>query len=297
VRLWEVKTNGKTELKTQFPLEAPALSVAWSDDLQSVFTGGCDNKSFRWDLTTGKSVQIALHDQPIKYVKWIPDKRVLLTASWDKTIRYWDGRTAAPALNVPLPERVYCADVRDHLAVIGTAERHVLIYNLNNPQQPYRTMESPLKFQSRCIRCFPDKTGFALGSIEGRVAIHHVDAAYEAKNFAFKCHRIKNNVYAINDIAFHPLNTFATAGSDGSFNLWDKDSKQRLKALKPCSLPITCCEWNTEGTIFAYSVCYDWSRGAGEYNPATMKSHILLHSTSAEEVRPRPAQAGTVKKN
>ncbi len=25
------------------------------------------------------------------------------------------------------------------------------------------------------IACFPDKTGFALGSIEGRVAIHHVD--------------------------------------------------------------------------------------------------------------------------
>ena len=27
--------------------------------------------------------------------------------------------------------------------------------------------------------------------------------------------------------------TFATAGSDGCFNFWDKDSKQRLKASKP----------------------------------------------------------------
>lgn len=25
--------------------------------------------------------------------------------------------------------------------------------------------------------------------------------------------------------------TFATAGSDGAFNFWDKDSKQRLKVL------------------------------------------------------------------
>jgi len=258
--------------------------------MQSLFTGGCDNKSFRWDMTTGKSAQIAQHDQPIKFVKWIPDKRVLMTASWDKTIRYWDGRTPSPALSVSLPERVYCADVRDHLAVVGTADRHVLIYNLNNPQQPYRSLESPLKFQSRCVRCFPDKTGFALGSIEGRVAIHHVETAFESKNFAFKCHRNKSNLYAINDIAFHPFSTFATAGSDGTFNFWDKDSKQRLKGFKACSLPITCCEWNTEGNIFAYSVCYDWSRGASEYNSAIMKSHILLHSTNPDEVRPRPAQ-------
>ena len=28
--------------------------------------------------------------------------------------------------------------------------------------------------------------------------------------------------------------TFATAGSDGAFNFWDKDSKQRLKVLSCC---------------------------------------------------------------
>jgi mRNA export factor len=36
-------------------------------------------------------------------------------------------------------------------------------------------MQSPLKHQSRTIACFNDKSGFALGSIEGRVAIHHVE--------------------------------------------------------------------------------------------------------------------------
>jgi len=28
--------------------------------------------------------------------------------------------------------------------------------------------------------------------------------------------------------------TFATAGSDGAFNFWDKDSKQRLKVFSSC---------------------------------------------------------------
>ncbi|KAF7821181.1 protein RAE1 [Senna tora] len=48
--------------------------------------------------------------------------------------------------------------------------------------------------------------------------------------------------------------TFATSGSDGAFNFWDKDSKQRLKAMLRCSQPIPCSTFNNDGSIFAYSV-------------------------------------------
>ncbi|RVW15735.1 Protein RAE1 [Vitis vinifera] len=184
--------------------------------------------------------------------------------------------------------------------------------------------------------------------------------------------------------------TFATAGSDGAFNFWDKDSKQRLKshkvrdvlhkretftpdefpkphttsifhsklkipcpthdslpntpelshlirtflclsdsilsdfqAMSRCSQPIPCSTFNNDGSIFAYSshceyltigiptleaqyfclgcnaypasevvnrrifpdnnflrtrrVCYDWSKGAENHNPATAKTYIFLH--------------------
>lgn len=37
-------------------------------------------------------------------------------------------------------------------------------------------------------------------------------------------------VYAVNDIKFHPYGTFSTAGSDGTINFWDKESKTRLKS-------------------------------------------------------------------
>uniref|UniRef100_A0A8D0HCY9 Uncharacterized protein n=1 Tax=Sphenodon punctatus TaxID=8508 RepID=A0A8D0HCY9_SPHPU len=48
--------------------------------------------------------------------------------------------------------------------------------------------------QHRCVAIFKDKvnkpTGFALGSIEGRVAIHYINPPNPAKdNFTFKCHR------------------------------------------------------------------------------------------------------------
>jgi len=112
--------------------------------------------------------------------------------------------------------------------LLATADKNVLVYNLNNPTAP------------------------------------------------FKCHRIKTSVYAVNDIAFHPLGTFATCGSDGTFHFWDKDSKQRLKQFKKCSLPISCCHFNAEGNIFAYAVCYDWYQGSSGYDPNVMKNHILL---------------------
>ena len=112
------------------------------------------------------------------------------------------------------------------------------MYNLANPQVPYKQLASPLKFQTRCVTAFPDKTGYLarpasprasfilsfilslihslthsfidscihscihsfihyfflqVGSIEGRVAVHHVEESQAAKNFTFKCHRDSAN--------------------------------------------------------------------------------------------------------
>lgn len=49
------------------------------------------------------------------------------------------------------------------------------VFNLTNPQQVFQEIESPLKYQTKCIACFPDSAGYLLGSIEGRVAVQHVE--------------------------------------------------------------------------------------------------------------------------
>lgn len=54
--------------------------------------------------------------------------------------------------------------------------------------------------------CFPDGQGFAVGSVEGRVAMEFFDLSEEAqaRKFAFKCHRRPENgkdvVYPVNTI-------------------------------------------------------------------------------------------------
>ena len=77
--------------------------------------------------------------------------------------------------------------------------------------------ESNLKYQTRCIRSFPNQQAYVLSSIEGRVAVEYLDPSPEMqkKKYAFKCHRIKDEkiekIYPVNAVAFHhEYNTFAT---------------------------------------------------------------------------------------
>jgi len=186
------------------------------------------------------------------------------------------------------------------LLVVGTAERHIQLFNLSNPTTAHRTLASPLKWQTRVVSCFPTATGFAVGSIEGRVAIQHVEEKDAGQNFSFKCHRKdpptgpKDNtqVFAVNDITFHQQQgTFSTAGADGTINFWDKDSRTRLKTFESCPGPIVATAFNRTGTIYAYAVSYDWSKGHVGMVP-NHPNKVMLHAVKEDEVKKRPRAPG-----
>ncbi|KAF3674393.1 mRNA export factor [Capsicum annuum] len=291
VRCWEVTgsgTNVGTVPKASISHEQPVLCSTWKDDGTTVFSGGSDKQVKMWQLSGSQPVTVAVHDAPVKELAWIPEMNLLVTGSWDKTLRYWDLRQQNPTHIQQLPERCYALTVKHPLMVAGTADRNLIVFNLQNPQTEFKRIISPLKYQTRCLAAFPDQQGFLVGSIEGRVGVHHLDDSQLSKNFTFKCHREGNEIYAVNSLNFHPTHgTFATAGSDGSFNFWDKDSKQRLKAMSRCSQPIPCSAFNNDGSIYAYAVCYDWSKGAENHNP-TAKTYIYLHFPQESEVKGKP---------
>jgi mRNA export factor len=123
--------------------------------------------------------QVAQHNQPIRCVRFFTPpgsgQEMLVTGSWDKTVKYWDLRQQQPVASLECQERVYSLDVKDSLLVIGTADRYINVVNLNDPTKFYKTLQSPLKWQTRVVSCFKDATGFAVGSIEGRCAIQYVE--------------------------------------------------------------------------------------------------------------------------
>jgi mRNA export factor len=96
--------------------------------------------------------------------------------------------------------------------------------------------------------------------------------------------------------------TFATAGADGVFNFWDKETKQRLKEFKPgqgCRMhqatqppnappqPITSACFSPHVDLFAYASSYDWSRG-NDANLASRPNDIYVHALVESDLKIPP---------
>ena len=303
VRVWQVSENGQCEPKAQQTMGGPVLSLEWFEDGTKLFIGSADQKVYCWDLESNQVLVCGTHDGGVKTCHWIKSTNYscLMTGSWDKTLRFWDMRqlpTQSAIATIQLPERVYCGDMLYPMAVIGLANKRLKIYRLDNEPAEVKDVDTPLKFQSRCVAIFKDKNnvhpcGFGLGSIEGRVAIQYVEATNPKDNFTFKCHRSSElingfqEIYAVNDICFHPkYGTLATAGSDGRVSFWDKDSRTKLKTSDAMPHPVTCLSLHGSGQILAYAIGYDWSKGHEGNNPS-QGGKIFLHPCD-QDLKPKP---------
>lgn len=91
----------------------------------------------------------------------------VITGSWDKTLKCWDPRGASGQERSLVgtysqPERVYSLSLVGNRLVVATAGRNVNVYDLRNMSQPEQRRESSLKYQTRCVRCYPNGTGVHL---------------------------------------------------------------------------------------------------------------------------------------
>ena len=60
--------------------------------------------------------------------------------------------SCATHADTPLGRLDAALDVCYPLMVVGTAERHIQIFNLNQPTQAFKTLTSPLRWQTRTVR-------------------------------------------------------------------------------------------------------------------------------------------------
>mgnify|MGYP003640712620 CR=1 FL=1 len=245
-------------------------------------------------MQSGQEILVGSHEMAVKNVGICAEKNLLVTGSWDKTFKLWDTKQRNSLVGTyELPDRVYCMSVCDGKAVFATAGRHVMIFDLARPEQPLQQRLSSLKFQTRHVECFPNGTGYALSSIDGRVAIEYFDESpgVQAQKYAFKCHREENKetgvdtVYPVNAIAFHPnhVQTFATGGCDGNVFLWDAQNKRRLKKFQKFETSISALAFNTDGSQLAIASSYTFEEGEKDH-PA---DQVYIRAISDAEVKPK----------
>jgi hypothetical protein len=88
--------------------------------------------------------------------------------------------------NIFVNLKVLCADVRGNLLVVATTDRAVKTFDLATMAggQP-RLMDSSssqLEYQYRSVAIFPDCTGYAVGSIEGRSTIKYFNEVHPSSD-------------------------------------------------------------------------------------------------------------------
>ena len=96
--------------------------------------------------------------KPVLTSRFLED--VLITGSWDRTVRFWDPRAStAQQASHELPERVYFMDLVNHNLVVAMASRLFHIYDIRKMDTPAQTRESSLKFMTRALACMSDGQG------------------------------------------------------------------------------------------------------------------------------------------
>ncbi|KAH8519759.1 hypothetical protein Peur_038698 [Populus x canadensis] len=292
VRLYDASANA---LRGEFMHGGAVLDCCFHDD-SSGFSASGDNTVRRLVFNHGKEDILGRHDAPVRCIEYSYAAGQVITGSWDKTLKCWDPRGASGQERTlvgtyPQPERVYSLSLVGNRLVVATAGRHVNVYDLRNMSLPEQRRESSLKYQTRCVRCYPNGTGYALSSVEGRVAMEFFDPsdASQAKKYAFKCHRKseagRDIVYPVNAIAFHPVyGTFATGGCDGFVNVWDGNNKKRLYQYSKYPSSVAALSFSRDGRLLAVASSYTYEEGDKPHEPDA----IFVRSVNEIEVKPKP---------
>jgi len=290
VRIYDLNSRS---LKTYYQHKAAVLDSCFQDR-NNYYSGGLDKTIKHFETSTGVDKVIGEHDKAVKCLEFSSLTNLLVSGSWDASIKLWDTRSLQSCVGTyKQPERVYTMSITNEKLVVGTAGRHVHIYDLRNMSEPQQRRESSLKNQTRCIRCFPDGTGYALTSIEGRVAMEYFDPSpeFQQRKYAFKCHRITVNgidtVYPVNAIAFHQrFGTFATGGCDGMVNVWDGQNKKRLFQYRKYPTSIGALAFSQDGTTLAIASSYTFEEGERDH----AEDQIFIRAVNEPEVMPKNLQ-------
>jgi len=243
-----------------------------------------------YDFVSNQETKLGEHKKAVKCVEWSRSEQLLVSGSWDGTVKIWDVRVPKETGTYEQPGKVFTMALTGKRVIVGTSSRQVWIWDLRKMTEPEQRRESSLKFQTRCIRAFTEGDGYALSSTEGRVAMEYFDPSpqIQTKKYAFKCHRTTidctDTVYPVNTIAFHPTyGTFGTGGCDGIVNIWDGENKKRLHQFNKFRTSIASLSFNHDGSVLAIASSYTFEEGEKDHPD----DQIFIHTVNDSEVKPK----------
>ncbi|CAG7728841.1 unnamed protein product [Allacma fusca] len=289
VRLYDVVNNN---LRHKYSHQGhPVLDCALQDTYR-VYSAGLDGVIMGYDFSSETPSRLGQHDDSVRCIEYSTEKNLVVSGSWDTNVKLWDPRSTTCTGSHSQNEQVYSMSLKDEMLIVGTSGRKIIVWDFRNMSAPLQQRDSLLKYQTRCLRIFPNKQGYVLSSIEGRVAVEYFDPNPEIqkKKYAFKCHRIKEGgtecIYPVNAISFHSEHsTFATGGSDGFVNVWDGFNKKRLCQFHRYPTGISTLAFSSCGNLLAIGCSYLYEHEDAPH--PIPDDQIFIRSVTDQETKPK----------
>ncbi|PON43616.1 WD repeat containing protein [Parasponia andersonii] len=261
LRLYDV---GSSVLRLEAQSEASLLDCCFENEF-TAFTAASDGSIRRYDLHTGNSEVIGNHDDLSVFVGYSDETCQVISAGLDNKILYWDTRKKKDLLCL-----VNIGSEVDSMSVSGfdmtvAVGRSVYMYDLRNLSRPIQTKKSVMDVQIKCVSSLPNSRGFAVGAVDGRVAVELSSSSYSDDiRYVFRCHPKsmdkRFHLVSVNDIAFNSLigNAFFTGDNEGYVIAWDAQSRKRLFELPRYQNSVASLSINHRGQLLAVASSYTY---------------------------------------
>ncbi|KAM7530434.1 hypothetical protein LguiB_033844 [Lonicera macranthoides] len=254
LRLYDVSSS---QVRLEVSSEAALLDCCFQSELLAL-SAGSDGSIRRYDLHSGIEDIIGNHDDLAMCVECSDETCLVISAGWDKKLRFWDTRSEKTigCLNI-LGVEVESMSLYGTILMVAVGSS-VTMYDLRTIKKSVHTKESCMNIRIKCVCPTISSEGFAVGSIDGRVALEYFDPSNSnTEGYAFRCHpKAKDGRYhlaAVNDIAFNPsfYGAFVTGDNEGYVIAWDAQSKKRLLELPRYPNSVASLSYNHGGQLLA----------------------------------------------
>lgn len=235
IRLWNLANfpaHHRDRIESKLlPYRDTVLTVAFSSDSQLVAGGSVNGTIQVWDANTGDQIYLFTeHTKPVEQVVFSPDRKKLVSASTDQTVRVWSLVGVGGKLDSTISHEspVYTVSYlsNGNSLVTGSADKLIRIWNT----QTYTEQQNPLKGhkdQVSVLDCSSDSKIIVSGSPDGTVFVW--DVIGERKKFDISGHTggIKALVYT-EDNRIRASGT----GLDGKLRIWDAGTSSELSTIR-----------------------------------------------------------------
>ncbi|GFQ02053.1 mitotic checkpoint protein bub3.3 [Phtheirospermum japonicum] len=245
----------KCELRTEAPTEGAALLDCCFESESMALSANSDGSILRYDLRLGNSNAIGTHEDSATCVEYSEETSQIISAGWDKNVKFWDARSASPVgclsnLVVGV-ESMSLSMFNLMVALKSSVHLYDLRYLNGRPQVKEPFTDIPIK----CVRSSSGLGGFMVGSTDGRVALEYLGES-NSQNDGL-------------------CGVLVTGDNEGHATIWDVQNKKRLMELPKYPNSAASLAYNHSGQLLAVASSYTYQ----EANEREELPQIFLHHT------------------